>query len=192
MKLALNTLVLTACLLACGAAAAQGDAPGRAGAAPVNDRTQVLPFDPQVVGRDPQDFRRSDTLLARSTRDARKVSDDDLYRRKLELYDGRRFYRNIAGDPGFEAQRLARVYHEGRSPFVGEAGEGKRAVFGWVGWTLAGLIIGAASVGWKRGWFVPFSQRRKRAPAAQTSATVSGKPRNRGPKAPKIELVRYD
>jgi hypothetical protein len=180
-------LMLALTLLAAVPLAAQDDPP----TAGVKERAGLLPREPVVVGRDPQAFRGENTLVGRTTREVRKVADDDLYRRKLALYEGRRFHHNVAGDPDYEAERLSRVYHEGRAP-LGMIPARKRHAFGWVGWALAAVIAAVLMTSWKLGWFVPFSQRRRAARAVRTSKAASRKSKGRAPEVPKIELVRYD
>lgn len=147
---------------------------------------EFAPPEQIVTGRDPMSFRKDGTLLTRTSREIRKVSQDDLLERKYALYSGRRFYRAPTHDPEEEEERRVRAGINDRVAVVemSEAG-----IIGWVFWALIAVLTTMVLIAWRKGWFIPFSVRETA--RRHTSQAASGKAQSRKKEKPLFDIVRH-
>lgn len=138
-----------------------------------------------VAGRDTMDFRREGSLLSKMSREIPKVDVAALSERKLAMYDGERFLRGPAREGG--PRGPLRPADRPRS--AGDDGGTLR--FGWLGWTLAGVLVAGVVAVWRLGWFVPFSRRDRREHVLQAASAAR---RSRAVKklGPLIALAKRD
>jgi len=114
------------------------------------------------------------------------VSVGDLQERKYAMYSGRRLHRSPHLAPENEPARQALV---ARVLNAQPGTDGHRGVFGWIAWSLAGLVAVGGLVGWRRGWFVPFSARHVK--ATRVFGAASPQAKSRGAQKPLFELVNH-
>ena len=131
----------------------------------------------QTVGRDLMSFRKEGTLLSKTTREIPIVDERKLLERKYAMYAGQRFYlppsRADRSEPGDADMLLTDLAAAAVPPVAGTPSYG-------LAWTLAAAITAAILVGWRKGWFVPFSMREER----RAVKVASARHRSRRPKGP--------
>jgi hypothetical protein len=156
--------------------------------APVNGTGLRGPTEPKVVGRDPVSFRRPGTLIAQMTHDIQKVDLKELAERKRAMARGERMTAppRLAYEPGTASSPVAAA----TAPPAPKDDDVWTAKFGWLGWSLLALILGGAVFAWRRGWFVPFSERERSRSHAWQAASAPARNHAAKARGPRIELVK--
>ena len=141
---------------------------GGAPAADIKKPWDFAPSEQIIAGRDTMDFRKEGTLLSKMTREIPTVDVASLAERKLAMYDGNRYYRGPLRDAAAKAAAIE--LPAGRRPASSD--EEWTVRFGWLGWTLLGILVVGILIAWRLGWFVPFSARDRRQRASQAASAA--------------------
>ena len=160
---------------------------GDAARADIKGPWDFAPPEQIVAGRDTMDFRKEGTLLAKTSREIPKVDEAALAARKLAMYSGERYYRGPVRDGAAATAAVGLPAARVRSA-AGDDDEWT-VRFGWLGWTLLGVLVAGVIAAWRLGWFVPFSARPQEKHAAR-AASARGRSRAARAHESKIELVK--